>query len=390
MPDAAVVTYLGSGNAYGRDVQGRHRRVHDHRWRRRRTSPPTSTHLRRHQDAGRRAPARWSPRAAASTCTPTANNVQITDNVIVRQQRLLRRRRSGSARRTPRSRPANAWNANALTNTGVAILHNQIRDNGGTNLAGGIGIFDGSTATWSTTTTSAATSPPSTAAAGQPLRPVLGAAARSRQPHLVQPVLRRGRRRHDRRRAHPQPDRALGRCGHRADPTIDAQPHPAPTSPTTTAAASGFLQAGTRCRSRSPTTSSTDNISAHEGGGIALDDATNVNIVGNTVTKNITTATAVTSNGQPAPAGLSTAANSDQLQARLRRTRSPTYSRPHDVQQADVCSTTSSATTGRHLQRRLRSRHHGGACPTAGTRIENWDMGVVDVRRHCSPRRTRS
>ena len=33
--------------------------------------------------------------------------------------------------------------------------------------------------------------------------------------------------------------------------------------------------------------------------------------------KNITTATAITSNGQPAPAGLSTATNSGQLQATL-------------------------------------------------------------------------
>jgi hypothetical protein len=60
-----------------------------------------------------------------------------------------------------------------------------------------------------------------------------------------------------------------------------------------------------------------NNVSAHEGGGIALDDAAFVNIVNNTVAKNLTTATAVTSNGQPAPAGLSTATNSDLLQARL-------------------------------------------------------------------------
>ncbi|WP_344115017.1 hypothetical protein [Kribbella alba] len=63
-----------------------------------------------------------------------------------------------------------------------------------------------------------------------------------------------------------------------------------------------------------------DNVSAHEGGGLALDDAAFVNIVNNTVTKNLTTASAVTSNGEPAPAGLSTAANSDPLQARLRNT----------------------------------------------------------------------
>ncbi|WP_343965109.1 hypothetical protein [Kribbella koreensis] len=63
-----------------------------------------------------------------------------------------------------------------------------------------------------------------------------------------------------------------------------------------------------------------DNVSAHEGGGVAIDDSAFVNFVNNTVTKNLTTATAVTSNGDPAPAGLSTAANSDPLQARLRNT----------------------------------------------------------------------
>jgi parallel beta-helix repeat protein len=77
-----------------------------------------------------------------------------------------------------------------------------------------------------------------------------------------------------------------------------------------------------------------DNISAHEGGGIALDDSTNVHITGNTVAKNLTTATAITSNGQPAPAGLSTASNSDQLQARLRATnsarRTVLYSSPQE------------------------------------------------------------
>jgi hypothetical protein len=72
-----------------------------------------------------------------------------------------------------------------------------------------------------------------------------------------------------------------------------------------------------------------DNISAHEGGGIALDDSTNVHITGNTVVKNITTATAITSNGQPAPAGLSTATNSAQLQKRLAAS-APTYSQPQD------------------------------------------------------------
>jgi hypothetical protein len=71
----------------------------------------------------------------------------------------------------------------------------------------------------------------------------------------------------------------------------------------------------------------TDNISTHEGGGLALDDATNVRIVNNTVMKNVTTATAVTSTGEAAPAGLSTALNSAQLQATL-PADAPKYSKP--------------------------------------------------------------
>ena len=38
-----------------------------------------------------------------------------------------------------------SWSVpNTVKNTGVRILHNRMRDNGGTNLAGGVGIFDGS------------------------------------------------------------------------------------------------------------------------------------------------------------------------------------------------------------------------------------------------------
>jgi hypothetical protein len=70
-----------------------------------------------------------------------------------------------------------------------------------------------------------------------------------------------------------------------------------------------------------------DNVSTHEGGGIALDDAVDVRFVNNTVVGNLTTATAATSNGRSAPAGLSTAANSSQLQATL-PAGSPTFSSP--------------------------------------------------------------
>jgi hypothetical protein len=61
----------------------------------------------------------------------------------------------------------------------------------------------------------------------------------------------------------------------------------------------------------------TNNVSLHEGGGIAIDDSTNVTIANNTIAKNITTATAPTSSGQPAPAGISSVKNSTPLQATL-------------------------------------------------------------------------
>jgi hypothetical protein len=61
----------------------------------------------------------------------------------------------------------------------------------------------------------------------------------------------------------------------------------------------------------------TNNVSQHEGGGISLFDAPTVRIYNNTIMKNITTATAFTSTGAPAPAGLSTSLNSLLLQATL-------------------------------------------------------------------------
>jgi uncharacterized repeat protein (TIGR01451 family) len=70
-----------------------------------------------------------------------------------------------------------------------------------------------------------------------------------------------------------------------------------------------------------------DNVSTHEGGGIALNDAPNVRIYNNTIMKNLTTATAVTSNGAAAPAGLSTSLNSTMLQATLPG-GSPLFSNP--------------------------------------------------------------
>ncbi|MFM8321596.1 MAG: SdrD B-like domain-containing protein, partial [Chloroflexota bacterium] len=57
------------------------------------------------------------------------------------------------------------------------------------------------------------------------------------------------------------------------------------------------------------------NVSTHEGGGISLNDAPDVRVYNNSIMKNITTATAMTSDGQPAPAGLSSSQNSALLQA---------------------------------------------------------------------------
>jgi len=70
-----------------------------------------------------------------------------------------------------------------------------------------------------------------------------------------------------------------------------------------------------------------NNISSHEGGGVALDDAPIVRFFNNTVMKNITTATAMTSNGSPAPAGLASTRNSNLLQATLPG-GSPVFSNP--------------------------------------------------------------
>jgi hypothetical protein len=70
-----------------------------------------------------------------------------------------------------------------------------------------------------------------------------------------------------------------------------------------------------------------NNVSTHEGGGISINDAPDVWVFNNTIMKNITTATAMTSNGQPAPAGLSTSLNSALLQATL-PAGSPLYSNP--------------------------------------------------------------
>jgi hypothetical protein len=118
-----------------------------------------------------------------------------------------------------------------------------------------------------------------------------------------------------------------------------------------------------------------NNVSTHEGGGISLNDAPNVRIFNNTVMKNLTTATAVTSNGQPAPAGLSTSPNSDQLQATLPG-GSPTFSNPrlfNNIFWDNRAGTRAGLTV------------NGIGLTGDATPVNHWDMGMFDMPNPLSP-----
>jgi len=111
-----------------------------------------------------------------------------------------------------------------------------------------------------------------------------------------------------------------------------------------------------------------NNVSTHEGAGISLNDAPYVNLYNNTIMKNITTASAMTSDGQPAPAGLSTSLNSRLLQATL-PPRSPDYSDP--VLFNNIFWDNRAGTfTGNSVA--------GIGLPDDPFPIFNWDLGVVD------------
>ena len=120
-----------------------------------------------------------------------------------------------------------------------------------------------------------------------------------------------------------------------------------------------------------------NNVSTHEGGGVALDDTPNVRIYNNTVMKNMTTATAVTSNGA-AGAGRPVdrreqrpaAGDAAGRRARSSATRS--------------CSTTSSGTTGPARAPAGRS----SASAAAGDAEPDRQLGPRRRRRHrasCRP-----
>ena len=110
-----------------------------------------------------------------------------------------------------------------------------------------------------------------------------------------------------------------------------------------------------------------NNVSLHEGGGVALDDASNARFLNNTVMSNKTTATAITSDGLPAPAGLSTGANSDQLQSSL-PADSPFFSNP--LLFNNIFWDNRAGTRGTNMVTGIGAT--GDVLP-----IDYWDMGVI-------------
>ncbi len=125
-----------------------------------------------------------------------------------------------------------------------------------------------------------------------------------------------------------------------------------------------------------------NNISTHEGGGVAIDNAPNVRFFNNTVMKNLTTATAATSNGQPAPAGLSTAPNDTFLQATL-PTGSPAYSNPLMFNNIFWDNRAGSWDVANGVIRGVGSADLAGT--QDATAINWWDMGVPGTSFSLSP-----
>ncbi len=120
-----------------------------------------------------------------------------------------------------------------------------------------------------------------------------------------------------------------------------------------------------------------NNVSTHEGGGVSLNDAPNVRFYNNTVMKNLTTATAVTSTGIPAPAGLSTSLNSAPLQATLPAS-APLFSNPLLFNNVFWDNRSGSRTAGAVISTGIGLA--GDPNP-----INRWDMGAADGSGLLSP-----
>jgi uncharacterized repeat protein (TIGR01451 family) len=119
-----------------------------------------------------------------------------------------------------------------------------------------------------------------------------------------------------------------------------------------------------------------NNVSTHEGGGISINDAPNVRVYNNTIMKNLTTATAITSNGAAAPAGLSTSINSALLMACVTSANacngqprlpagSPAFSNPLLFNNI-------------FWDNRAGTRAGAGVTGLATTDADYWDIGVAD------------
>lgn len=126
-----------------------------------------------------------------------------------------------------------------------------------------------------------------------------------------------------------------------------------------------------------------NNISTHEGGGVAIDNAPNVRFFNNTVMRNITTATAATSTGEPAPAGLSSSLNNVYLQATL-PAGSPLYSNPLMFNNI-FWDNRAGHWSGGNIVGIGAPVWSGGVQIPDPTPINNWDMGVPDTGNLLSP-----
>ena len=268
-------------------------------------------------------------------------------------------------------------------NNNLVLEHNQIRDNGGTNLAGGVGLFNGSNGyhvNWN-------------AICGNHSSEYGGAV--SAFGYNAFGGSNGGEITHNRIWFNASYDEGGGVmiAGELpADPaqlsegsgpvTIDANVIQANLANDDGGGVRLLQTSGSRIRRTNPETISitnntiANNVSAHEGGGIALDDAVFVNIANNTVAKNITTATAVTSNGSAAPAGLSTGTNSDPLQARLANAllfpgsatlAGTTFSKPTLMNDVFWDNRAGSFSGGLVT----------GIGMAGATDVDNWDMGAV-------------
>jgi hypothetical protein len=295
-----------------------------------------------------------------------ANNVQISNNHIDGNSGAyaggVRVGTPYTASTTTGSTPSN-W-----ANTNISISHNRITSNGGTNLAGGIGLFDGSS-NYAIDHNDICGNFSSEYGGG------ISHYGRSDSGTIT----------FNRVNLNQSYDEGGGvMIAGELNPNLN-QPSLGAASPTSTMTIDGnlvqdnlanddgggirFLSAG-RVRVDVTNNAVVDNISTHEGGGFALDDSVNVRIVGNTVMKNLSTASAITSNGFPAPAGLSTANNSTQLQNTL-PAGSALYSKPVLIDNifADNRAGTFDSVTG---------EVHGIGMPGDAAPVNVWDIGSGD------------